>query len=749
MNHQEVHVSNPRPYAALTSTLLAAAVVSGVLTGPGAYAITGGAAANGSFAYTAHLTIGSGDRACTGVLVDPQWVLTAASCFAADPDRGTTVRAGKPSKATTAVLGRTDLTSTAGQVRQVVELAPRADRDIVLARLSRPVGGITPVKLSAAAPAAGETLTVAGYGRTKTEWAPLKLHTGSFKVTTVESGTMEISGQNGAAVCAGDTGAPALRAIGGSYELASLNTRSWQGGCFGQEPAETRTDARNARVDDLGDWISSTVQAAAVTDFNCDGIEDTAISDPKAAVGGDDGAGVVRVVYGGGKGTAEIDQDLDWVPGGSEADDWFGETIDTVDYNQDGCTDLIVGTPSEDLDKATDAGMVDVLYGAPGGIGTGTVKDTHFEQQTGTGSINASTPETGDRMGQALAAGTTASGEPFLVIGAPGEAIGSVPKAGIAFYVHDSTSTAITTANVGITQDSTDVPGAVEANDNFGAAVAADANHIAISAPGDAIGADAGAGNVVVFSHKLNSENRPTPLFGLDQDSDRVSGGAEAGDQFGKSLAMVPYRPSGAASATDSILAVGAPGEDLDIDGVNKSDAGNVITFRLAAAGTFTQMNVYSSGTAADDVVGTSEAGDRFGQTLAAVNTTPGMASTAATMKLAVGAPGEAVGTATKAGAITTFSLLGSPGASDRWIEAGTSGIPGTPGVDQQLGSSIHYTGTSLYVGMPYGPSKYGALHALPLANVTAGGSNAAITSYQPGQGGLPNTGGRFGYASR
>ncbi len=83
-----------------------------------------------------------------------------------------------------------------------------------------------------------------------------------------------------------------------------------------------------------------------ITDFNCDGVEDIAIADPRATVGGDANAGLVRIVYGGGKGTAEITQDLDWVPGGSEANDYFAEAIDTTDFNEDGCTDLVVGTPA-------------------------------------------------------------------------------------------------------------------------------------------------------------------------------------------------------------------------------------------------------------------------------------------------------------------------------------------------------------------------------------------------------------------
>lgn len=35
------------------------------------------------------------------------------------------------------------------------------------------------------------------------------------------------------------------------------------------------------------------------------------------------------------------------------------------------------------------------------------------------------------------------------------------------------------------------------------------------------------------------------------------------------------------------------------------------------------------------------------------------------------------------------------------------------------------------------------------MSNVTAGGTVAAVTTYQPGQGGLPATGARFGLAAR
>ncbi|WP_328889344.1 S1 family peptidase [Streptomyces sp. NBC_00316] len=736
-------MSHIRPRVALTSTLLAAGVVSGVLTGTSAQAVTGGTAATDTtYGYTARLVIGDTDRGCSGTLVDTEWLLTAASCFA--DSAGAAVSAGVPKLKTTATIGRsTDLAGSGGAVRQVVAIVPRTDRDVVLARLNRPVTNVTPIALATTAPAAGEELKFAGFGRTKTEWAPMNLHTGAYTVDSADATTAAVTGKADQAACAGDAGGPVIRGTGTSATLVGLSAQSYQAGCFGIDATETRTGGVAARVDDLASWVDSKVAAPRITDFNCDGVEDIAVSDPKGVVGGNAGAGLVRVVYGGGKGTAEINQDLDWVSGGSEAGDSFGESLATVDYDEDGCTDLVVATPADDIGTVADAGMVDILHGAPGGIGTGTKKDTHFEQGAGTGVIAASASESGDRMGQALAAGTTAAGEPFLAIGVPGESVGTIAKAGAFFYLRGTTS-------VGVQQDSTGVPGGAEANDGFGAVIAADANHIAVGAPNEAIGADAGAGNLAVFDHKLNADGKPTPLFGLDQDLDTVSGGAEAGDLFGKSLAMVPYRPSGAAAATESILAVGSPGEDLAIDGVDKADTGSVYTFRVTAAGTYTQLDTYTTGTADDDVSGTAEAGDGFGAALTAVNTAPRAVSTTATLKMAVGAPNEVVGTAAKAGAISVFSLLGAPGVNDKWLEAGDGdGIPGTPGANQQVGASIHFTGTKLYVGMPYGPSTYGALHALPMSNVTIGGTTAVVTTYQPGQGGLPAAGVDFGYLAR
>ncbi|MET7271754.1 S1 family peptidase [Streptomyces flaveolus] len=728
-----------RPRLAALGAVLAAGSLA-LSTAP-AVAVTGGTPVAGSdttHAYTAQITIGDHDRGCSAVLVDAEWLLTAASCFAENPAVSLAVPAGVPAKATTAVIGRSDLSGTQGAERRVVEIVPRTDRDVVLARLNRPVTNVAPAQLATTAPAAGAELTFAGYGRTKTVWAPLQLHTGTYTVDSTAATSTGVTGKGGAAACMGDTGGPVVS--GG--KLVGLNSQSFQGGCLGTDETQTSTAGVIARVDDLASWIDAAVGATRIVDFNGDAVEDIAIGDPMATVGGDTTAGLVRVVHGGGKGTAEINQDLDWVPGGTEAGDHFGNHLATVDYNEDGYTDLVVSASEENVGSAVDAGFVDILFGGKNGLGSGPAT-LHFEQGSGNGSIKASAPETGDRMGASLAAGTTAAGEPWVLIGTPGEALGSLAKAGAAFYVHGDT-------NIAINQDTSDVPGAAEANDAFGTSVAGDSNFIAIGAPGDAIGANANAGNLAVLSHKLDAAGRPTVVAGLDQDNEKISGAAEAGDKFGQALALVAYRPSGAATATDSILAIGAPGEALaaETGAAQAAGAGNVVLLHFKADGTWDYLHALNQGSATDDRSGTIEAGDSEGASLSAVNTAPRKVGSAATLKIAVGAPGEDLAGFTDAGAIHTFSLMDAAGANDLWIEAGDGdGIPGTPGEGEKLGTSILLTPRNLYAGMPYGPTATGALHVLPFPNAVPGGTSLPATTYQPGKGGLPANGDYFGYS--
>jgi len=239
-----------QPRLRTTALVTASIIATSLGTSTQAVALDGDSATATAYTFTAKLAIGDSFRSCTGTLVNAQWLLTAASCFADDYTVGFTVTAGAPKWKTTATIGRTDLTTTAGQVKDVVELVPHADRNLVLAKLATPVRGITPLRIGTTAPAAGERLTGTGYGRTKDTWVPNALRAGSFTVN--QAGTTELQ-IDGTPVCKGDTGAPVFREKDGLLELTAVTTASWQGGCLGS--AETRTDALATRVDDLGTWV--------------------------------------------------------------------------------------------------------------------------------------------------------------------------------------------------------------------------------------------------------------------------------------------------------------------------------------------------------------------------------------------------------------------------------------------------------------------------------------------------------------
>ncbi|MFE6056294.1 trypsin-like serine protease [Kitasatospora sp. NPDC056446] len=253
----------------MAGTVTATVLASALLAGTPAPALSGDTPPTGSYAFSAKLDIGNGQRSCTGALIDPYWIITAAACFADNPTTPTTLPTGPPALKTTATIGRTDLTTTTGQVRDIAELVPRTDRDLVLARLANPVTDTTPLALSATAPTAGESLLVTGYGRTRTEWVPDKLHSAAFTVGTVDPTGLTIAAKSptDATVCKGDTGGPVVREANGRAELVALASRSWQGGCLGTPATETRSGAVSTRADDIAGWIQQTVStwSAVVT----------------------------------------------------------------------------------------------------------------------------------------------------------------------------------------------------------------------------------------------------------------------------------------------------------------------------------------------------------------------------------------------------------------------------------------------------------------------------------------------------
>ncbi|WP_308286601.1 FG-GAP and VCBS repeat-containing protein [Streptomyces griseorubiginosus] len=482
---------------------------------------------------------------------------------------------------------------------------------------------------------------------------------------------------------------------------------------------------------------AATCTAGTASDFNGDGVQDTVIADPNATVNGARRAGLVRVVLGGGKGVSEISQATAGMNAAPEGGDGFGTSYAAYDADGDGCSDLVVGTPYEDVVKdgknLVDAGLIHIIHGTPTGIGTGSVIDGYSQA----GFDSNSTTEAYDWFGFALKAGTNASGTPYLVIGVPGEGVTfggtTYADAGCIEYVQGGTK-------VSVSQYSTGVPGDPEVNDRFGYSLAGTNRYFAVGTPGEAIGDKEFAGGVTVFSHTL-SGGMPTPLVGLAQDTDGIGGASEAGDRFGFSVSMTGYRPSDQTYNSDVLLAVGIPGEDIG----SIPDAGGVAVIRIQPSGAYTQIAAFDN--SVPDVEGDAVADDFMGQRVAITNTDANVVTSSANVRLAVGEPGKDTATVRDAGAVHIFRPLDTGlGTNDKELTRG-SGLPGTATARDYTGVSLVAGATNLYVGIPYSKepaTNKGVLYVQPWTDVD-GTTSTGTTTYRPGAGGLPDAGSAFG----
>jgi hypothetical protein len=172
------------------------------------------------------------------------------------------------------------------------------------------------------------------------------------------------------------------------------------------------------------------------------------------------------------------------------------------DFDGDGHDDLVLGECREIADENIDDPCGPEEYAKGGGIhihyGTGSDGSFGFRKQT----LNQDTvgvpgrAEDGDRFGAALAVGDLdGDGRDDLVAGAPGEAIGTKAGAGAATVLFGRKDGLVDESGdsvaVAYNQNTPRVPGAAEAGDAFGAAVATgDHDHdgrkdLAVGSPGE------------------------------------------------------------------------------------------------------------------------------------------------------------------------------------------------------------------------------------------------------------------------
>ncbi|MGQ4389923.1 hypothetical protein [Streptomyces sp. SAS_270] len=143
------------------------------------------------------------------------------------------------------------------------------------------------------------------------------------------------------------------------------------------------------------------------------------------------------------------------------------------DINGDGYGDLVTGIADDDsvmnaTGGAHRGGEIQVLYGSAQGITTAQRPKVFHQDTAGV----PGTAEDGDRFGQSLSIGdVNADGYADVLVGSPGEAVGTRAYAGTAVLLRGSATGLSTTKAVGYTQNSTGVPGTAERGDQFGAAV--------------------------------------------------------------------------------------------------------------------------------------------------------------------------------------------------------------------------------------------------------------------------------------
>ena len=232
-----------------------------------------------------------------------------------------------------------------------------------------------------------------------------------------------------------------------------------------------------------------------------------------------------------------------------------------------------------------------------------------FQNQTGI----EGTSETKDVFGEELAAGDfNGDRHADLAVGVPLENIKDIKDAGVVNAIAGSDEGLTADGNSILFQDQPGVEGTSEAYDNFARYLSVGdfdndgRDDLAVGVPFEDIKDIADAGGVNIFAGSDNGLTAEKSQFWF-QDQPGVEGTSEQGDRFGSSVAAGDFNGD---SFDD--LAVGVPGEAIG------SISGGAVNVFSGSDNGLTSQNNQIWFQNQPGVEGTTEDGDRFGDTLAA-----------------------------------------------------------------------------------------------------------------------------------